>query len=91
MRKSRLERVNTVLRRVTVKSVNIPADVEQRKSESKDFNVPAVVEQWSSEVPELQVDVRYSEAAAAVEQSSDERELVMDTGMDISEAHAVWI
>jgi hypothetical protein len=91
MRKSRLERVNTVLRRVTVKSVNIPADMEQRKSESKDLNVSAAMEQWSSEDPELQVDVRYSEAAAAAERSSDERELAMDTGMDISEAHAVWI
>jgi hypothetical protein len=90
MRKSPLERVNTVLRRVTVKRMNVPTDVEQRKSESKDLNVPAAVEPWSSGGPKLKVDVR-SEAAAAAERSSDERELVLDTGTDISEAHAIWI
>ena len=74
-----------------MKSVNVPADVEQRKSESKDLNVPAAVEPWSSEEPELQVDLRYSEAVAAAERSSDEREVVLDTGTDISEAHAIWI
>jgi hypothetical protein len=68
--------------------MNVPTDVEQRKSESKDLNVPAAVEPWSSEEPELQVDVR-SERAAAAEPSSDE--LVLDTGTDISEAHAIWI
>jgi hypothetical protein len=70
--------------------MNVPTDVEQRKSESKDLNVPAAVEPWSSEEPELQVDVR-SEVATAAERSSDERELVLNTGTDISEAHAIWI
>jgi len=91
MRESRRERVNTVLRRATAKNVNAPADVEQRNSESKDLNVPAAVEQSNSEDPNLPVGVGHSEAAAAVKRSSNEREVVMDTGMDISEAHAVWI
>jgi hypothetical protein len=71
--------------------MNVPTDVEQRKPESKELNVPAADEPWSSEELELQVDVRYSEAAATAKRSSDERELVLDTGRDISEAHAIWI